>query len=146
MDFRAMLKKKNYGKWDNDDQDPDWGDLKHVEEEAMPVLKKVEKVSRKKNNLVMALFRGYTFLSNIKMPRRVRREKLMTIWRGPNISLEMRSSRMSQRNKKTSKTTSAKNQLIPMAEQMTNKTTASTSTVLWPLTQPFCSPAHLQSP
>ncbi len=45
IDFRGMLKKKNYGKWDNEDEDPDWGALKHVEEEPKPVLKKVEKVS-----------------------------------------------------------------------------------------------------
>ena len=46
MDFRAMLKKKKYAKWAQDEQDPDWGDLKHVEEEVKPVLKKVEKVRR----------------------------------------------------------------------------------------------------
>ena len=44
MDFRAMLKKKNYGKWDDGDEEPDWGALKAVEKEQ-PQLKKVEKVS-----------------------------------------------------------------------------------------------------
>ena len=41
-----MLKKKKYAKWGNEDEEPDWGALKHVEEEKPPVaLKKVEKVS-----------------------------------------------------------------------------------------------------
>ena len=39
-----MLKKKNYGKWDDGDEEPDWGKLKEVEKEQ-PQLKKVEKVS-----------------------------------------------------------------------------------------------------
>lgn len=43
MDFRAMLKKRRYQKWDKGDQDPNWGDLKETEKEA-PKLKKVEKV------------------------------------------------------------------------------------------------------
>ena len=45
MDFRAMLKKKNYGKWDDGDEEPDWGNLKAVEKPEPPQLKKVEKVS-----------------------------------------------------------------------------------------------------
>lgn len=45
MDFRAMLKKKKYAKNLLDDQGPDWGDLKPVEGEVQPVLKKTEKVS-----------------------------------------------------------------------------------------------------
>ena len=45
MDFRAMLKKRRYAKWDNDQGDPDWGDLKEVEKPQIPQLKKVEKVS-----------------------------------------------------------------------------------------------------
>jgi hypothetical protein len=44
MDFRAMLKKKKYAKNQLDDQGPDWGDLKPVETEPVPVLKKTEKV------------------------------------------------------------------------------------------------------
>lgn len=44
MDFRAMLKKRKYAKWGNQNQDPDWGDLKEVEK-PVPALKKVEKVS-----------------------------------------------------------------------------------------------------
>ncbi len=41
-----MLKKKQYAKWGTDEDDPDWGALKHVEEEEQFKLKKVEKVSR----------------------------------------------------------------------------------------------------
>ncbi len=44
MDFRAMLKKKKYAKNQLDDQGPDWGDLKPVETEPAPVLKKTDKV------------------------------------------------------------------------------------------------------
>ena len=44
MDFRAMLKKRKYAKWGKDNQDPDWGTLKEVEEPPKPQLKKVEKV------------------------------------------------------------------------------------------------------
>ena len=40
-----MLKKKKYAKWGNDDEGPDWGDLKHNEKEEEPVLKKVKEVS-----------------------------------------------------------------------------------------------------
>ncbi len=52
MDFRTMLKKKQYAKWATDEDDPDWGALKHLEEEEQFKLKKVEKVRRKglKNN------------------------------------------------------------------------------------------------
>ena len=39
-----MLKKKKYAKWDNDDEAPDWGDLKKREQEDAVQLKKVEKV------------------------------------------------------------------------------------------------------
>ncbi len=45
MDFRTMLKKKQYAKWATDEDDPDWGALKHLEEEEQFKLKKVEKVS-----------------------------------------------------------------------------------------------------
>ena len=44
MDFRAMLKKKKYAKWGNDDGGPDWGNLKEVPQDQDPGLKKVEKV------------------------------------------------------------------------------------------------------
>ena len=44
MDFRSMLKKKKYAKWGNDDQGPDWGDLKHNEKEEEPCLKKAPEV------------------------------------------------------------------------------------------------------
>ena len=43
MDFRAMLKKRKYAKWGNQEKDPDWGDLKEVEK-PLPTLKKVERV------------------------------------------------------------------------------------------------------
>ena len=39
-----MLKKKKYAKWDNDEGPPDWGDLKHQEEEQAAALKSVQKV------------------------------------------------------------------------------------------------------
>ena len=44
MDFRTMLKKKKYAKHMVEDQDPDWGSLKHVEKEEPepePVVKEV---------------------------------------------------------------------------------------------------------
>ena len=40
-----MLRKKKYAKWGLDDDDPEWGNLAHVEEEKKPALKKVEKVT-----------------------------------------------------------------------------------------------------
>uniref|UniRef100_A0AAG5CSE1 Twitchin n=1 Tax=Anopheles atroparvus TaxID=41427 RepID=A0AAG5CSE1_ANOAO len=42
MDFRAMLKKRKYAKWGNQEKDPEWGDLKEVEK-PKPQLKKVER-------------------------------------------------------------------------------------------------------
>ena len=39
-----MLKKKKYAKWGNDDGGPDWGDLKHHDQEPEPELKKVKEV------------------------------------------------------------------------------------------------------
>lgn len=44
MDFRALLKKRNYAKWGEKKEDPDWGDLKETDK-PIPPLKKVEKVS-----------------------------------------------------------------------------------------------------
>lgn len=44
MDFRAMLKKKKYAKWGTDEDDPDWGNLKHVEDQVDGGLKKAERV------------------------------------------------------------------------------------------------------
>ena len=44
MDFRSMLKKKKYAKWGNDDQGPDWGDLKHHDQEPEPEIEKVKEV------------------------------------------------------------------------------------------------------
>jgi len=45
MDFRAMLKKRKYAKWGQDNNDPNWGDLKEVAKPEPPALKKVERVS-----------------------------------------------------------------------------------------------------
>jgi hypothetical protein len=39
MDFRAMLAHRKYSKWGIEEEDPNWGDLKHTEEEK-PQLKK----------------------------------------------------------------------------------------------------------
>lgn len=47
MDFRAMLKKRRYQKWDKDQEDPNWGELKETEK-PMPALKKVERVRQHK--------------------------------------------------------------------------------------------------
>ena len=44
MDFRSMLKKKKYAKWGNDDGGPDWGDLKHHDQEPEPEIQKVKEV------------------------------------------------------------------------------------------------------
>lgn len=46
VDFRSMLMKRKYAKWDKDKEDPDWGDLKETEK-PLPALKKVEKVREK---------------------------------------------------------------------------------------------------
>ena len=46
MDFRSMLKKKKYAKWGNDDQGPDWGDLKHHDQPEEPELQKVKEVGK----------------------------------------------------------------------------------------------------
>ncbi|KAK2728044.1 hypothetical protein QYM36_008501, partial [Artemia franciscana] len=43
MDFRSMLKKRKYAKWKQEQDDPDWGKLKEVEQEKKPQLKKVER-------------------------------------------------------------------------------------------------------
>jgi len=39
MDFRAMLKQRQYAKWAKDNQDPDWGNLKPTEDERRASLK-----------------------------------------------------------------------------------------------------------
>lgn len=44
MDFRAMLKKRKYAKWKNE-QEQDFGDLKEVEKPPIATLKKVDRVS-----------------------------------------------------------------------------------------------------
>lgn len=45
MDFRAMLKKRRYQKWDKEEEDPNWGELKQTEK-PLPTLKKVERVRK----------------------------------------------------------------------------------------------------
>ncbi|KAJ8923567.1 hypothetical protein NQ315_010146 [Exocentrus adspersus] len=42
VDFRSMLMKRKYAKWDKEKDDPDWGELKETEK-PLPALKKVEK-------------------------------------------------------------------------------------------------------
>lgn len=39
MDFRAMLKHRQYAKWKKDQEDPNWGNLKSVEEERLAQIK-----------------------------------------------------------------------------------------------------------
>ena len=39
MDFRAMLKTKQYAKWGKDKGDPDWGNLKATEDERRASLR-----------------------------------------------------------------------------------------------------------
>lgn len=39
MDFRAMLKHRQYAKWKKDQDDPNWGNLKAVEEERLAQIK-----------------------------------------------------------------------------------------------------------
>lgn len=39
MDFRAMLKSKQYAKWGKDKDDPDWGNLKATEDERRASLR-----------------------------------------------------------------------------------------------------------
>ena len=39
MDFRAMLKTKQYAKWGKDKEDPDWGNLKATEDERRASLR-----------------------------------------------------------------------------------------------------------
>ncbi|CAG2106083.1 unnamed protein product, partial [Medioppia subpectinata] len=42
MDFRAMLKAKQYAKWKKDNEDPDWGNLKATEDERRASLKETK--------------------------------------------------------------------------------------------------------
>ena len=39
MDFRAMLKSKQYAKWGKEKDDPDWGNLKATEDERRASLR-----------------------------------------------------------------------------------------------------------
>lgn len=67
MDFRAMLKKRRYQKWDKDQEDPNWGDLKETEK-PLPALKKVERVrhlllvakNKAINKTVLSHYRRYS--------------------------------------------------------------------------------------
>lgn len=63
MDFRAMLKKRRYQKWDKGDQDPNWGDLKETEKEA-PKLKKVEKVKAHLHHQLQIFFFIFFYYKN----------------------------------------------------------------------------------
>ena len=67
MDFRAMLKKKKYAKWGTDEDDPDWGNLKHVEDQVDGGLKKAERVS------LTLVAKSYFFISQFNAHLRVRR-------------------------------------------------------------------------
>jgi len=60
-----MLKKKKYAKNQLDDQGPDWGDLKPVETEPAPVLKKTDKVIHFSPNLKFSR-EVHSFLSDQK--------------------------------------------------------------------------------
>lgn len=73
MDFRAMLRKRKYAKWDEDKKDPDWGDLKEVEK-PMPALKKVEKV-RLMFTYIFLLYLSQLKLDNKKSERPICRKK-----------------------------------------------------------------------
>ena len=42
MDFRAMLKAKQYAKWKKDNEDPNWGNLKATEDERRASLKETK--------------------------------------------------------------------------------------------------------
>lgn len=68
MDFRAMLKKRRYQKWDKDEKDPDWGDLKETEK-PLPALKKVEKVcsALKENKIEISYHYPFSSLYEYKI-------------------------------------------------------------------------------
>ena len=57
MDFRAMLKKKKYAKWKKEEEKIDVN-LKEVEKDTKPQLKKVEKVGYKSYFLFKGNFSG----------------------------------------------------------------------------------------
>lgn len=42
MDFRALLKQRQYAKWAKDKDDPDWGNLKPTEDERRASLKETK--------------------------------------------------------------------------------------------------------
>lgn len=71
MDFRAMLRKRKYAKWDDGSKDPDWGDLKETEK-PIPALKKVEKVRLLFMRVCFCLFLR---VSNNKSERPICRKK-----------------------------------------------------------------------
>ena len=69
-----MLKKKKYAKNQLDDQGPDWGDLKPVEGEVPPVLKKTEKVSMTQH-IFCSHHNDNTFHSNRFQKKRTKSRK-----------------------------------------------------------------------
>ena len=69
-----MLKKKKYAKNQLDDQGPDWGDLKPVEGEVPPVLKKTEKVSMTQH-IFCSHHNDNTFHSNRFQKKRAKSRK-----------------------------------------------------------------------
>lgn len=77
MDFRAMLKKRRYQKWDKDQEDPNWGELKETEK-PMPALKKVERV---RHFLILSKKCCYKYFGNAnetnKSYLRLKRQQIM---------------------------------------------------------------------
>ncbi|GAU87381.1 hypothetical protein RvY_00244-2 [Ramazzottius varieornatus] len=52
MDFRALLQKRKYDKWGIEEEDPNWGDLKHLEQEKIELKKR----DAKKDHFMKELF------------------------------------------------------------------------------------------
>ena len=61
MDFRAMLKKRKYKKTEIEREDLDLPDLKGVEKDAKPALKKVEKVKKSQVPFLIETFSLFSF-------------------------------------------------------------------------------------
>lgn len=74
MDFRAMLKKRKYAKWDDGQKDPDWGDLKEVEK-PMATLKKVEKVRLMFMRICFSFYIYFNLIYIFKSERPICRKK-----------------------------------------------------------------------
>ena len=60
-----MLKKKKYAKWGNDDGGPDWGDLKHHDQEPEPEIQKVKEVRHQTSGGRELLFRRDAAMSSV---------------------------------------------------------------------------------